>query len=63
ALTIHEQTHMGDKPFICTIEGCKASLSQSSNFSKHFKPHSGLKNFERQICKKKFGRYDQLFRH
>nr|XP_024001729.1 GDNF-inducible zinc finger protein 1-like [Salvelinus alpinus] len=61
ALTLHERTHTGDKPYSCT--DCEAKFSQSSALKIHHRTHTGEKPFACDQCDARFSQNHMLCYH
>ncbi|XP_041716190.1 GDNF-inducible zinc finger protein 1 [Coregonus clupeaformis] len=61
ALTLHERTHTGDKPYSCT--DCEAKFSQSSALKTHRRTHTGEKPFACDQCDARFSQNHMLSYH
>ncbi|KAJ8009521.1 hypothetical protein DPEC_G00089740 [Dallia pectoralis] len=61
ALTLHERTHTGDKPYSCT--DCEAKFCQSSALKTHRRTHTGEKPFACDQCDAKFTQNHMLSYH
>lgn len=61
ALTLHERTHTGDKPFQCP--DCQAKFSQSSALKTHRRIHTGEKPFACDQCDARFNQKHMLCYH
>ncbi|XP_024276618.1 GDNF-inducible zinc finger protein 1 [Oncorhynchus tshawytscha] len=61
ALTLHERTHTGDKPYSCT--DCEAKFSQSSALKTHRRTHTGEKPFACDQCDARFTQNHMLSYH
>ncbi|XP_077077346.1 uncharacterized protein gzf1 [Siphateles boraxobius] len=61
ALTLHERTHSGDKPFKCNE--CGSRFSQSSALKTHQRIHTGEKPFACDLCDARFTQNHMLSYH
>ena len=40
SLRIHQHSHTGERPFVCTVQGCQRAFSVRSNMRRHMKVHN-----------------------
>lgn len=40
SLRIHQHSHTGERPFVCTVKGCERAFSVRSNMRRHMKVHT-----------------------
>ncbi|KAJ9108885.1 hypothetical protein QFC21_000206 [Naganishia friedmannii] len=62
AIHSHVQTHLEDKPFVCTELECNAAFVRQHDLRRHARIHLGTKPFQCP-CGKGFARGDALMRH
>ena len=60
-LKIHEQVHLGDKPFMCSI--CNKTFAQQIHLKNHQRVHTGEKPFQCEVCRKAFSQAGNLKLH
>lgn len=61
---IHFMVHfLGEKPFLCTWEGCSKKFARSDELSRHHRTHTGEKKYKCQVCHQLFMRSDHLTKH
>ncbi|RUS77281.1 hypothetical protein EGW08_014945, partial [Elysia chlorotica] len=53
----------GEKPYICTWEGCIWRFARSDELTRHYRKHTGDKPFKCQVCDRAFSRSDHLSLH
>lgn len=53
----------GEKPYICTWEGCTWRFARSDELTRHYRKHTGDKPFKCNICDRAFSRSDHLSLH
>ena len=55
--------HTGEKPFACNWSNCGKKFSRSDELTRHYRTHTGEKNFVCMFCPKRFSRSDHLQKH
>lgn len=54
---------LGEKPYVCTWEGCTWRFARSDELTRHFRKHTGDKPFKCNVCERAFSRSDHLSLH
>ncbi|NWY08264.1 KLF9 factor, partial [Nothoprocta ornata] len=53
----------GERPFPCTWPDCLKKFSRSDELTRHYRTHTGEKQFRCPLCEKRFMRSDHLMKH
>lgn len=53
----------GERPFPCTWPECLKKFSRSDELTRHYRTHTGEKQFRCPLCEKRFMRSDHLTKH
>ena len=53
----------GERPFGCNWINCGKRFARSDELARHYRTHTGEKNFECPYCEKRFMRSDHLTKH
>ena len=53
----------GEKPYLCSWEGCEWRFARSDELTRHYRKHTGAKPFKCQFCGRRFSRSDHLALH
>ena len=53
----------GERPFACSWHNCGKRFARSDELARHFRTHTGEKNFICPYCDKRFMRSDHLTKH
>ena len=54
---------LGERPFPCTWPDCLKKFSRSDELTRHYRTHTGEKQFRCPLCEKRFMRSDYLTKH
>ena len=54
---------IGEKPYVCTWEGCTWRFARSDELTRHYRKHTGDKPFKCIVCERAFSRSDHLSLH
>jgi KRAB domain-containing zinc finger protein len=57
------RTHTGEKPFVCSHQGCASRFALSNHLKEHMRIHTGEKPFGCKKCGKAFTQTGILKRH
>uniref|UniRef100_A0A803XLW1 C2H2-type domain-containing protein n=1 Tax=Meleagris gallopavo TaxID=9103 RepID=A0A803XLW1_MELGA len=52
-----------ERPFPCTWPDCLKKFSRSDELTRHYRTHTGEKQFRCPLCEKRFMRSDHLTKH
>ncbi|NXX21392.1 KLF9 factor, partial [Podargus strigoides] len=55
--------HGSERPFPCTWPDCLKKFSRSDELTRHYRTHTGEKQFRCPLCEKRFMRSDHLTKH
>ncbi|KAF7250198.1 Krueppel-like factor 9 [Varanus komodoensis] len=58
-----KKTDTGERPFPCTWPDCLKKFSRSDELTRHYRTHTGEKQFRCPLCEKRFMRSDHLTKH
>lgn len=53
----------GERPYVCSWEGCEWRFARSDELTRHFRKHTGAKPFQCSVCCRCFSRSDHLALH
>ncbi|CAJ0931862.1 unnamed protein product [Ranitomeya imitator] len=59
----HEAYAQSERPFPCTWPDCLKKFSRSDELTRHYRTHTGEKQFRCPLCEKRFMRSDHLTKH
>lgn len=62
-LNLSSSPSPGERPFPCTWAACGKRFARSDELARHFRTHTGEKNFKCPYCDKRFMRSDHLTKH
>ncbi|POY71130.1 hypothetical protein BMF94_5887 [Rhodotorula taiwanensis] len=59
----HQRSHKGEKPYICTFDGCEKGFARAHDRKRHELLHLGVRKYHCSPCNRDFVRLDALHRH
>ncbi|NXH47628.1 KLF9 factor, partial [Dicaeum eximium] len=62
-ISCHPSFPTGERPFPCTWPDCLKKFSRSDELTRHYRTHTGEKQFRCPLCEKRFMRSDHLTKH
>uniref|UniRef100_A0A493T073 KLF transcription factor 9 n=1 Tax=Anas platyrhynchos platyrhynchos TaxID=8840 RepID=A0A493T073_ANAPP len=60
---VFQEEPESERPFPCTWPDCLKKFSRSDELTRHYRTHTGEKQFRCPLCEKRFMRSDHLTKH